>query len=315
MTYKPPFLHRFAHFSTIIPNRLRPVIPEGYVRKTINTLDGDFLDLDYSTIGSKKVVLLLHGLEGNSTSTYILGLRNLLNSNGYDVVAMNHRSCGGRPNNLASSYHSGKTDDVKLVIDLLQKSYSNLHLVGFSLGGNMALKYAGEQAENCPIATVCAISTPCDLAGSSSSLGRFENKIYLNRFLSQLIAKALAKTEKHPTIPLNVKAIKSSINFHDFDDSYTAPVHGFQSAADYYTKSSSKQFIPFITKPTLIINALNDSFLSESCYPHEEAQANQSVTLITPKYGGHVGFATDFRMKQAFWHEKRILEFILAAGS
>jgi predicted alpha/beta-fold hydrolase len=315
MIYKPPFLHQFVHFSTIIPNRFRPVNPIGYVRKTIDTADGDFLDLDYSSIGAEKAVLLLHGLEGSSKSTYILGLRNLLNDIGFDVVAMNHRSCSGRPNKLVSSYHSGKTDDVKQVVDHLQQSYSKVHLVGFSLGGNMALKYAGEHGNKAALESIFAISTPCDLAGSSSNLSRIENKVYLNRFLSQLVAKALAKTQSHPGSALDTNAIKTCKNFYDFDDAYTAPVHGFDSAQDYYEKSSSKQFISAIQKPTLIINALNDSFLSESCYPYSEVQKNDSVTLITPKYGGHVGFASDFRMKQVFWHEKQILSFILAAES
>lgn len=315
MTYKPPFLHQFTHLSTIIPNRYRPVRPEGYARKTIDTADGDFLDLDYSSIGSENSVLLLHGLEGSSQSNYILGLRDLLICNGFDVVAMNHRSCSGRPNKLISSYHSGKTDDVKQVIDHLQESYSKIHLVGFSLGGNIALKYAGEHGNKAALESICAISTPCDLAGSSSNLSRFENKVYLNRFLSQLIAKALTKAQSHTDSSLDTNAIKSSNNFFDFDDAYTAPAHGFDSAKDYYEKSSSKQFITAIQKPTLIINALNDSFLSESCYPHSEVQKNDSVTLLTPQYGGHVGFASDFRMKQVFWHEKQILSFILAAES
>lgn len=315
MRYHPPFLHRFAHFSTIVPNRFRPVDAIGYTRKTIETWDEDFIDLDYIIVKSTKAVLLLHGLEGSSESTYMLGIRNLLTSEGFDVVAMNHRSCSGRPNKLVSSYHSGKTDDVAFVLDHLKRSYDEIHLVGFSLGGNMALKYAGEQGGSAIPTSICAISTPCDLAGSSQTLGRIGNRIYLNRFLSQLISKAEEKTSRFPDFGLNLKAIKSSRNFYDFDDSYTAPVHGFESADDYYEKSSSDQFIASIQRPTLIINALNDSFLSESCYPVKEASQNDLVTLQTPKYGGHVGFAQDFRMTLAFWHEKQVLKFILAAGS
>ncbi len=309
MSYSPPPLHQFAHFSTIIPNRFRPVPHLGFKRETVNTADDDFIDLDISAVGGKSAALLLHGLEGSSKSNYIIGMSQMLNSMGMDAVAMNFRSCSGRVNRQMESYHSGKSDDVRLILNHLKSRYNIIHLIGFSLGGNVALKYAGESSESL-VKSVSAISVPFDLAGSSQKLGEFQNRIYLHRFLSQLKSKAIYKCYLNPSYPLDVKAIKSSKTFYEFDEFYTAPVHGFESADDYYQKSSSKQFIKNISAPTLIINAMNDSFLSPSCYPFEEANTNSNVQLLTPEYGGHVGFASNFRMTQPFWHEKQVAAFI-----
>ncbi len=310
--YSPPLFHRHVHFSTIIPNRFRKIRSLTYQRQTLNTPDGDFIDLDVSSIGSTGCLLLLHGLEGSSQSTYMKGLAKYANDQGFDAVAMNHRSCSGKPNNLAISYHSGKTDDVAAVVQALSATYESIHIVGFSLGGNMALKLAGEWAQAHPkqVKSVVGVSVPCDLASSALKLGLAENRIYLWRFLSQLKAKARAKALRFPDANLDLKLIKQSDTFKAFDDAYTAPAHGFQSAADYYEKCSSKAFIPNIEPPTLIINAKNDSFLSPSCYPINEVNENPNVGLLMPTFGGHVGFASDFMMNEAFWSEIQIMDFI-----
>ena len=307
--YSPPILYRNAHLATILPNKLRPFNRLYFVRKTITTPDDDFIDVDTIQSGSKSAVILLHGLEGSSKSQYIQGMAYALQSIDCDVLCMNYRGCSGRVNASYQSYHSGKTDDVRMLIAAFT-AYESIHIIGFSLGGNVALKYMGEQAVDSRIISCVAISTPVDLAGSSVALNRAENTLYLARFLKQLKLKAIEKAIRFPENGLQKKAIRSAKNFQDFDNIYTAPAHGFNDANDYYEKSSSKQFLKFIDKPTLIINALNDSFLSPSCYPIKECQENDNLTLLTPQYGGHVGFASDTLMRKLFWHEQKAIEFI-----
>lgn len=312
LNYYPPFLHRSAHLSTILPNRFRKIKDLKYTRKTIELPDGDFVDIDTSLVGSRTAVLLLHGLEGSSDSQYMRGLSQLLNQMGIDAWAMNHRSCSGKTNRLAIGYHSGKTDDADFIINTQLKDYKNLFVVGFSLGGNIAIKLAGEWRSRFPknVKGVVGVSVPCDLGSSAVQLKAFENVIYLTRFLRQLKRKAKEKTARFPELNLDAKAVAKAKNFEEFDHHFTAPVHGFASAKDYYEKSSCAQYIPLIQVPSMIINAANDSFLGMECYPIEELNRNSKVELLTPEFGGHVGFAMDMRMKQPFWHEERIAEFI-----
>ena len=311
--YFPPLFHRHAHFSTIIPNQLRFYPKVIYSRESINTPDLDFLDVDFSSISSPNCVLLLHGLEGSSQSAYIRGMTFHLNQAGFDVAVLNFRSCSGRVNNLPISYHSGKTDDVEHVCEHLLNRYQSLQIVGFSLGANVLLKMAGQWGNKPPqkIKSIIAVSVPCDLASSAQKLKQLQNRIYLWRFLSQLKVKAEQKAIRHPESNIDLKGLKKAQNFEEFDEIYTAPVHGFDSAKDYYSKSSSKQFIESINVPTLIINAKNDSFLTSECYPIEEAQINPFIELWIPTFGGHVGFATDFLMKKPFWHEEHIITYLI----
>lgn len=307
--YRPPFLHSNGHLATILPNKLRPTKRQNFKRRTIITPDGDFFDVDILSNKSSTAVVLLHGLEGNSTSKYIQGMAQAIQVNGFDTLCMNFRGCSGRPNSTFQSYHSGKTDDLALLMSEFQ-NYESIHLIGFSLGGNVVLKYMGEGNTDPRVKSCVAISTPVDLAGSSSVLSTTENALYLSRFLRQLKSKALDKGKRFPKSGINPHQIKSARTFHDFDDAYTAPAHGFDSAGDYYQKSSSKQFLKSIQKPALIINALNDSFLSDSCYPYEECDENDFITLLTPEFGGHVGFASDTLMRKQFWHEQKAIDFI-----
>jgi len=310
--YNPPFVHRSAHLSTIFPNRFRKVSGVNFQRQCIELPDGDFVDLDISRVSGKHAMLLLHGLEGSSASQYMRAMAKLANENGIDAFAMNHRSCSGRPNRLAESYHSGRTDDPNFIIRNVIQHYAAVFVVGFSLGGNIALKMAGEWSKSAPknVRAIVGISVPCDLASSSARLAERENFVYLHRFLSQLKRKALAKETLFPEAGLNHKLIKNARSFTEFDNAYTAPAHGFESAADYYSKSSSGGFIHAISVPTLIINAANDSFLGTECYPFDAVNRNPQVEMLLPQYGGHVGFATDTWMSNAFWHESQCIAFI-----
>jgi predicted alpha/beta-fold hydrolase len=308
--YKAPFLFNNAHVQTIIPSVFRKPFPLHYDRERINTIDNDFIDLDWSVVKASRLAIISHGLEGNSSRAYVTGMINALNKNGWDALALNFRGCSGEPNKLLRSYHSGFTDDLALAIKhaKAKQRYDEIALIGFSIGGNMTLVYLGRDKVDPIIKKASVISVPCDLKASSESLAKLKNKIYMKRFLRMFHEKIKAKMVFMPE-QINDKAYNSIKNFKDFDDRYTAPIHGFENALEYWKQCSSKQFIPNIKIPTLIINAKNDPFLSNSCYPIKESRSNKNITLLMPESGGHVGFLL-FNKEKIYWSEKRTVEFL-----
>ncbi|WP_422091401.1 YheT family hydrolase [Tenacibaculum ovolyticum] len=310
--FNPALPFKSAHFNTMYrPLFMKDTIK--YQRKRITTWDSDFIDLDFSTIGSETLVLLIHGLEGSSQSNYMITTSNYLNNTGFDTVCMNLRSCSGEDNALLETYHSGKTDDVDFIVSHLTTNYKhkNIVIVGFSLGGNLTLKYLGEYI-NIPLKVKggIAISVPIDLTTSQAELSKLKNKIYLNEFLKTLKLKILEKSEKFPEYKINKRLLFKATKFRHLEKQYTVPVFGFKSSDDYWLKASSKPYIPKIKVPTLLINSLDDSFLSKECYPFKEAQNSDNFYLLTPNYGGHVGFTSSFNNNENKWIEKKITEFI-----
>ena len=306
--YKPPLFFKNRHINTIYSSLFRKTKLPSFKRKRIETLDDDFLDIDLIENGSKKIAILCHGLEGSSDSKYIQATSKLLSLNGYSVAAMNYRFCSGEINRQLVTYHSGKTDDLHVVINYVLPNYDSIYLVGFSLGGNLILKYNGEAlfSLSSKIKANVAISVPVDLKGSSIALKRSENILYRRRFIRTLSKKMYLKHQQFPN-RLDVAPLKKVKTLTDFDNFFTSKINGFIDAEDYYLKASSKQFIPNISKPTLLINALDDPFLSESCFPISEAKENSKFYLMTPSHGGHVGFISkgDF-----YWSEIQILNFL-----
>ena len=316
--YNPPFLFKNGHVQTIIPTLFRKVNDVVYKRERINTLDDDFIDLDWSfafdsnretDIQNTRLVIISHGLEGCSKRAYVKGMVRACNMAGWDCLAWNYRSCSGEPNKQLRSYHSGATDDLALVIDHSKKTgrYSEICLTGFSLGGNLTLVYLGRDNVDPLVKKAAVFSVPCDLKGSSMSLARPENRFYMKRFLNMLHEKIKAKMALMPG-RIDDKDFEKIKNFKDFDDRYTAPINGFKDAFDYWEKCSSKQFIKNINVPTLIVNAKNDPCVSDSCYPVTEAMKNSRVFLEIPDSGGHVGFI-EFNKRHLFWSEKRAVKF------
>jgi hypothetical protein len=313
--YRAPFLLGNAHFQTILPSAFRRVCGGSCQRERLETKDQDFLDLDWSCVGSPKLAILSHGLEGNSTRPYILGMVRALNRAGWDTLSWNFRGCSGEPNRLIRSYNSGDTRDLDWVVEHAlahARSYEAIALVGFSVGGNITLKYFGEKEAtlNSRIKGAVAFSVPCDLASSANHLALVQNKIYMKRFLKLLREKLAAKA--HLAAPeLSLKGYANIKNFWDYDERYTAPLHGFQSAAHYYEKSSSKNFLAKISIPSLLISAKDDPFLTPQCFPFDEARANHHFFLETPDQGGHVGFMA-FNRAHLYWSEKRAVQFLQA---
>ena len=309
-SYKPSLLFRNGHINTTYASKFRKVHGVRYDRERIGTPDDDFLDIDWLVNGNHKIAIVCHGLEGNSRRVYMRGMVRALVKGGYDAVAMNYRGCSGEPNRLLRSYHAGSTDDLHTVVShvYLTKKYNEIYLIGFSMGGNLVLKYLGENIYplSASIKRAAAISTPCDLASSVVVLDSFSRRIYTKRFLRFLHKKIEDKMKMFPG-DINDENYASLKTLRTFDDRY-APLNGFRDADDYYEKASSKQFLSGIQKKTLLINAKDDPFLHSDCYPIDEARKSKFLYLDMPRHGGHMGFVTG-SFDGIYWHEKRILEF------
>jgi hypothetical protein len=299
-----------GHAETIMPALFRKV-QTAYKRERITLADRDFMDLDWQKQGSKKVLVLFHGLEGSSQSQYIKGFSRFFYDKGYDTCAVNFRSCSGEMNKLLRSYNSGVSDDIDEVLNHISKNnlYGEMYLCGFSLGGNALLKYLGEQSNNVfsLIKKAAAFSVPIDLAGSSKVLAKPSNKVYMKRFLNSLNAKMKQKSLMIPG-SIDVKGIEKIKTFGEWDSKFTAPIHGYKDSADYYAKCNALQFLPHIRIRTLLVNAQNDPFLSESCFAYNEAKVNPYFHFEAPKYGGHVGFSMALP-NGPYWSEKKCFDF------
>lgn len=313
-TFQAPAFMANGHFQTLYPYFFRKVDDLIFHRERVVLNDNDFIDIDIKDNGSDQLVVLSHGLEGNSQTGYIKGMAKYITENNLaDVIAWNMRSCSGELNKKSFFYHAASTSDLSQVIDYAKqrKTYKRVHIMGFSLGGNLTGFYASTMLQDnlSKVDSACMFSSTLDLESSirklnDSSLGKF----YKESFLVTMRKKAL---EKHSLGLLDVdpKLIKACKNFEEFDELVTAPTNGFKSAHDYYSYASAKRVISQTSIPTLIVQAKDDPFLTKECFPIREASKNPNTFLeITPS-GGHVGFMT-LDKKLEFWSERRAAEFI-----
>ena len=312
--YRPSALLFSGHLQTIVPSTLRRVPEVAYRRERLELPDGDFLDLDWSLATaerSAKIGIISHGLEGDSSRPYVRGMARALNRAGFDALAWNYRGCSGETNRLLRSYHLGDTGDLATVVRHAAEAqgYAEIMLTGFSAGGNVTLKYLGEQGSKLPPAVrrAAVFSVPTDLKASSLHISRWQNHIYLRRFMASLRNKMREKAAYLPG-QLDLAELDTLRDFPQFDERYTAPLHGFASADDYYAHAASGQYLAGIRIPALLVNALNDPFLPASCYPREIAQASDYLFLETPLAGGHVGFA-EGTPSGTYYSERRAVDF------
>jgi hypothetical protein len=313
-TFRPPFFLRNGHVQTVLPALLWRRLRVVFERERLELPDGDFLDLDWMKGGNKRLAILTHGLEGSSAAAYMRGMAEALSGVGWDILGWNFRGCGMEPNRLARFYHGGETGDIAAVVRHAAGSYGRIALVGFSLGGNVTLKYLGETPSPPYVVAAAAISTPVDLTSSARALDRRRsNLIYLQRFLRTLIAKVEAKARRFPH-DLDARGARAIRTLYEFDDRYTAPLHGFRDAADYWTRASAHPFLTGITVPTLLLNACDDPFLTPESLPFAEANSNPLLFLETPARGGHVGFLDLERGIQP-WSERRVVQFLDEANA
>lgn len=298
VAYTPPYFLFNKHLETIYPALFRRVTVNGFRRERISTPDDDFLDLDRLECGSNKVVIISHGLEGNSRRPYMKGMAKAFFDAGFDVISWNYRGCGEEMNRQLRFYHSGATDDLDVVVKHAASKYKSIFLVGFSLGGNITLKYLGENRRD--VKGAVAFSVPLNLQTSCEKIG----PVYANRFLRSLKKKVITKSGLMKGLAITGIDVISTLK--DFDDRYTAPLHGFKDAIHYYQSCSSLYFLKGIGVPTLVVNAKNDPFLGADCYPMDIH--NPFLQFDFPRHGGHVGFS--LLNKKLYWSELRALQFI-----
>lgn len=306
-SFRPPLLLSNGHVQTILGAFVQPA-RLALTRERMELPDGDFLDLDWHRSGYRRLVILSHGLEGSSSAAYIKGTARALNTAGWDALAWNMRGCSGELNRLARSYHSGATEDLRSVIEHAARQYQSIALVGFSLGGNVTLKYLGEAIPHPSITSAACVSVPVNLRASADALDQhFANRLYLHRFLTTMVKKMQEKARRFPgqiteVEPSHVHTLRQ------FDDLFTAPLHGFMDAEDYWAKCSARQFLGNLTVPTLLINARNDSFLTLESMPFQEATNSKLFHFEAPASGGHVGFLETLASPP--WYQGRIVEFL-----
>jgi len=297
------------HAQTIAGRLLRRPVAPALRRERIDTPDGDFLDLDFtaSMRPGSPLVLLLHGLEGSAGRGYALNLYRELALRGVGAVGLNFRGCSGEPNRTARSYHSGETGDLRQVLAVIRARYpdSALGVIGFSLGGNVLLKHLGEEGAQAAGLRACvAVSVPYDLGACADALDRTPmGRFYTRRFLATMKEKLIARRAL-VVRRIDLERALGARSFRAFDDAVTAPLHGFASAEDYYTRCSSAGFVAAIRTPTLLLQAEDDPFLPSQAIPRAAVRANPALEPVFLPRGGHVGFIEGQPWSPRFWVER-----------
>jgi predicted alpha/beta-fold hydrolase len=255
--------------------------------------------------GAGATVLIVHGLEGSSRSPYVLRMSCLALAAGYDVVRLNIRNCGDTEHLGPTLYHSGLTTDLRAVAEQLSVP---LYIVGFSMGGNMALKLGGEWSHSYPpnVRAICAVSPPIDLAMCALRIAERRNRIYEVRFLRRL-RRTLARKKSCMSVGYSLDSFAHIRSLIDFDNAYTAPAFGYSDAFDYYAKASSIGFLKDIALPVLVVHAQDDPFIPFEMFSHAAFRENPNLTLLAPRHGGHVAFVS--RRPPRFWAEEQVLRF------
>ena len=294
-------------------------------RERLWLADEDFIDLDWHGPHDPEapLVLVLHGLTGSSNSLYVLGLQRQLASRNWASVAINWRGCSGEPNLLPRAYHSGASDDLTEVIAHLQaaRPLAPLYAVGYSLGGNVLLKYLGETGRAAPLQRAVAVSVPFRLDQCADRIGLGFSRVYQAHFMREMVAyvrdkqRLFASTghDAHLSALKRLGSLEGMRTFWDFDGRFTAPLHGYTDARDYYRRASSRYFLPDIRIPTLLIQAEDDPFVFRHSVP-EPDELSATTTLELHKTGGHVGFVEGSPLKPSYYLERRIPEWLVSAA-
>ena len=306
-----------CHLQTIFPRYHRP---RPWIRtqcQWLQTPDGDRLALHTPAPlrddANAPLVLVLHGLEGSVESPYVQGIMQALIADGLQVAVMHFRGCGGVPNLLPRAYHSGDSADPRWLAGQLRQRYPNTPLmaVGYSLGGNVLLKWLGEDGKDSLLSAAVSVSAPLDLHASSRRMGQGFSKVYQRHLLNSL-KESLRSKARNPELAKQMPRLDEArffTDFRNFDDHFTAPLHGFHGVDDYYTRASSKPLLKDIRRPTLIIHAEDDPFVCPSAIPTER-EISATVTLDISKQGGHVGFIGGSLWRPEYWLEQRIPQFL-----
>ncbi|MSR47048.1 MAG: hydrolase [Planctomycetes bacterium] len=322
--FVPPSWARGAHAQTLAGHLLRRRVGLNVRRERWPTPDGDFLDLDWfepaelepqAALLTAPLVVALHGLGGSTRSGYVASLARAVAAVGWASVGVNFRGCSGEPNLQPRAYHAGETGDLVFVLDLLRCRAPErpLAVVGFSLGGNVVLRWLGEAGESARrvVVRAAAVSVPFDLAAGADWMESGPGRFYARRLIAQLRCKAQAKAQMVGSRADLARALRAR-TFREFDDAFTAPLHGFRDANDYYARSSSGPWLGGIAVPTLVLHAADDPFVPASAVPESVLRANPRITLALSDHGGHVGFVTGTPWSPRFYAEQQIARFLTA---
>ena len=310
-SFKPAWWLRGPNAQTLWASSVRRTPQARLRRDRVELADGDFLDLEWAVGGSGPVVMLLHGLEGSVESNYAAGLLRVLQQRGHVAVLMHFRGCSGEPNRAARGYHSGETGDLAFVAALLRKRYPDrpIGVVGYSLGGNVLLKWLGETVNSAPVSAAVAVSVPFLLGRVADRLEVGFSRLYQWVLLRRMRLN-LRRKIRSVSLPLGALDIESLTSFRRFDDAVTAPLHGFDGVEDYYRRCSSRPFLREIVTPTLILHAADDPFMTRDTVPTAE-ELGPGVALELSAHGGHVGFVEGpWPWRAGYWLEHRIPEFL-----
>jgi hypothetical protein len=308
--FRPAWWLPGAHLQTLFPPLFRNRTPPPLRRERIELEDGDFVDIDWTEARSGPTVLILHGLEGSIGSHYVVGLLHALSCGGFTAAVLYFRGCSGAPNRLARSYHSGDTDDVDSVLSYLrsQDDARPIYVVGVSLGGNVLLKWLGENPAQALVTKAVAVSVPFELNAAALRLEHGFSRVY-QAYLLRKLRRATRRKARYHALPIAVSELRKLRTFREFDDKVTAPLHGFAGVDDYYRKCSSRPFLTRISTPTLILHAKNDPFMTAAAIP-TAAELGPGVQLELYSTGGHVGFVSGaWPWKPDYWLDKRICAF------
>lgn len=316
--FTPPWWASNPHIQTILPFVFKVAKPETF-RQRQELDDGDFIDLDWlgNPQNGEPILVIVHGLEGNVESHY--ARRMLIEAKKAKLCAVvhHHRGCSGEPNRLARSYHSGDINDLDFTLRQLKQYYpdSELYAVGYSLGGNVLAKYQGTLQDNSLLTKAVVISAPLTLSACAKKLEHGFSKVYQSHLIKRLQKKMLEKVNNVDLVaqmPIGKEELKKLNTFYLFDDQVTAPLHGFKGVDDYYDRASGITLLKHITKPTLIIHAQDDPFMTDAVIPTKD-ELSTAVEYELHAKGGHVGFIKGgWPWKPQFYIEKRVLDFVFS---
>jgi len=257
------------------------------------TPDGDFVDVDW--LGedvTRPLLVLFHGLEGSSASHYAQAFAHWAREHGWRFALPHFRGCSGELNLAPRAYHSGDFEEIGWMLQRARAQHAGpIAAVGVSLGGNALLRWVEEAGDTAGavVKAVCAVSSPIDLAAGGRAIGRgFNRQVYTRMFLNTMKPKALRKLAQHPGL-FDRRALLAARTLYEFDNVFTAPLHGFRDTDDYWARGSAKPHLHRIRVPALVLNARNDPFVPAHCLPHQR-EVGSCVTLWQPAHGGHVGF-------------------------
>jgi predicted alpha/beta-fold hydrolase len=318
-TYRSPSWLIGGHAQTIVPATLLRAPVVDYRRERWTTPDDDFIDVDFAlpepAAEAAPILVLFHGLEGSSRSRYALATMRLFADRGWRALVVHFRGCSGEPNLLPRAYHSGDSDEGDWILRRVHARWpaARLHAVGVSLGGNMLAKWLGEREQDASFVTAAAsIGSPLDLAAGGAALSQGFNMLYTRMFLATLRAKTLAKIARFPDVA-QIERVQQARDLYQYDNAYTAPVHGFRDTDDYWTRASGKPWLRAVRVPHLVLNARNDPFVPAGSLPAER-DVSTYVQLEQPANGGHIGFAGVSARHGPHFIAGRLFEFFSAGA-